>query len=101
MAIVGAAAGYPRAPQSGATIDGIAAAEAQGALVFHAGTRNDGGDRWRVEGGRVISVVGRGPDLAAARDAAERAADAISWPGMQRRRDIAARLPAPAIGAAR
>jgi hypothetical protein len=33
---------------------------------------------------------------------AESAADAISWPGMQRRRDIAAILPEPlAAGAAR
>jgi phosphoribosylamine--glycine ligase len=100
VAIVAAAAGYPVAPERGATIDGIAAAEAQGALVFHAGTGDDGGDRWRVEGGRVLAIVGRGHDLASARGAAERAADAISWPGMQRRHDIAAHVPEPA-GAAR
>jgi phosphoribosylamine--glycine ligase len=94
VAIVAAAAGYPRAPEPGARIDGIAAAEAEGALVFHAGTRHEGGETWRVEGGRVLAVVGRGGDLASARDAAERAADAISWPGMQRRHDIAARVPA-------
>jgi phosphoribosylamine-glycine ligase len=45
----------------------------------------------------VLTVVGRGPDLPAARDAAEHAADRISWSGLQRRRDIAAQLPpAPA-----
>jgi phosphoribosylamine--glycine ligase len=96
VAIVAAAAGYPTAPEREATIEGIAAAEAQGALVFHAGTRHEGGDTWRVEGGRVLTVVGRGHDLAAARVAAERAADAISWPGMQRRHDIGERLPEPA-----
>ena len=95
VGIVLAAAGYPVAPEPGATIDGIAAAEAHGALVFHAGTRNDGGDRWRVEGGRVLAVIGRGHDLAAARDVAERAADTISWPGMQRRHDIAGQVPEP------
>jgi phosphoribosylamine--glycine ligase len=95
VAIVAAAAGYPTAPEREAVIEGIAAAEAQGALVFHAGTRHEGGDTWRVEGGRVLAVVGRGHDLAAARAAAERAADTISWPGMQRRHDIAERLPEP------
>jgi phosphoribosylamine-glycine ligase len=45
----------------------------------------------------VLTVVGRGADLDAARDAAERAADAISWPGMHRRHDIGA----VAVGAAR
>jgi adenylosuccinate lyase len=36
----------------------------------------------------VLTVVGQGEDLAAASEVAERAADAIHWPGMQRRRDI-------------
>jgi phosphoribosylamine--glycine ligase len=96
VAIVAAASGYPATPECGATIEGIAAAGAHGALVFHAGTRHDGGETWRVQGGRVLAVVGRGHDLAGARDAAERAADAISWPGMQRRHDIAAHVPVPA-----
>jgi phosphoribosylamine-glycine ligase len=46
--------------------------------------------------------VGRGADLAQARAAAERAADRISWDGLQRRHDIAAVLPpspAVAVGA--
>ena len=49
-----------------------------------------------TDGGRVLTVVGRGTDLGAARDAAERAADAIAWDGMQRRHDIAAEVPVPA-----
>jgi hypothetical protein len=44
----------------------------------------------------VLTVVGRGEDLAAARAAAEHAADAITWDGLQRRHDIAADLPLPA-----
>ena len=101
VAIVAAAADYPGASERGATIEGIGAAEAMGALVFHSGTRHDGGDNWRVEGGRVLAVVGRGDDLAGAREVAELAADAISWPGMQRRHDIATDVPAPTLGAAR
>jgi phosphoribosylamine--glycine ligase len=46
----------------------------------------DGG--WETAGGRVLSVVGRGRDLEAARAVAEHAADRIAWPGHQRRHDI-------------
>ena len=93
VGIVLAAKGYPGDPRRGDPIDGLEAAAERGALVFHAGTfgRPQGG--FGTNGGRVITVVGRGPDLAAARTAAERAADAIGWDGQQRRHDIARDLP--------
>jgi phosphoribosylamine---glycine ligase len=40
-------------------------------------------------GGRVLSVVARGADLAAARDAAYAGVDRISLAGSHHRRDIA------------
>jgi phosphoribosylamine-glycine ligase len=43
----------------------------------------------------VLAITGRGPTIAAARDRAYAGADAISWPGIQRRTDIAA-APTPA-----
>jgi len=88
VGVVLASEGYPAAPRTGDPIRGLDAATAD-ALVFHAGTSKaeDGG--YRTAGGRVLIVVGRGPDLASARERAERAADAIHWPGLQRRRDIA------------
>ena len=91
VAVVLAAAGYPGPPKTGDPIEGLADAVADGALVFHAGTERDAGtaDGYRTRGGRVLAVVGRGPDLGAARAAAERAADRIAWPGLQRRHDIA------------
>jgi phosphoribosylamine---glycine ligase len=103
VGIVLAAEGYPGTAKRGLPIDGLEAAEAAGALVFHGGSvgRPDGG--YGTSGGRVLTVVGRGPDLARARDAAEDAADRVSWAGMQRRHDIAATLPptpATAVGAA-
>ena len=58
-----------------------------GGLVFHAGTAATA-DGWTTNGGRILTVVGRGADLAAARSAADRAADAIAFPGLQRRHDI-------------
>jgi phosphoribosylamine--glycine ligase len=103
VGIVLASAGYPGTPARGLPIEGLDAAAAGGALVFHAGTIGRPGGGYGTNGGRVLSVVGRGPDLTLARDAAERAADLVAWDGMQRRRDIAATLPgAPAaVGAAR
>ena len=61
--------------------------------MFHAGTNARPGGSYHTNGGRVLTVVGRGVDLAAARALAEAAADEIAWPGMQRRRDIAADPP--------
>ena len=56
--------------------------------LFHAGTARDADGGYRTAGGRVMTVVGRGPDLASARDQAEMAAGMISFDGLQRRRDI-------------
>ena len=49
-----------------------------------------------TNGGRVLTVVGRGTTLDAARDAAERAADAIDWDGSSAATTSPADLPAPA-----
>ena len=89
VAIVLASRGYPGTSSTGDPIAGLDAAAAMGALVFHAGTRPSVGGGWETNGGRVIAVVGRGPDLAAARAAAEAGADAVTFAGAQRRHDIA------------
>ncbi|HEX2627211.1 MAG TPA: phosphoribosylamine--glycine ligase, partial [Candidatus Limnocylindrales bacterium] len=97
VGIVLAAEGYPNTPKRGAAIDGLQAAADEGAVVFHAGTIARPGGGYGTNGGRVLTVVGGWTDLAGAREAAERAAECISWDGMQRRHDIAASLPpAPA-----
>jgi phosphoribosylamine--glycine ligase len=89
VAIVAAAAGYPEAPRSGDPITGLDDAVEAGALVFHAGTVRGADGTLRTNGGRILTVVGRGPDLDAARIAAEGAVERIRFAGMQRRRDIA------------
>jgi phosphoribosylamine--glycine ligase len=86
--IVLASPGYPDAPAMGTAIDGIDDAAGDGAIVFHAATRSERPGEWTAAGGRVLTVVGRGATLADAARNADRAADRISWPGMQRRRDI-------------
>ena len=96
VAIVLATRDYPAAPSAGDPVTGLDAAAATGALVFHAGTRLGADGSWETDGGRVLSVVGRGADLAAARGVAERAADSVNFDGLRRRRDIAANAAAPA-----
>jgi phosphoribosylamine--glycine ligase len=56
--------------------------------VFHSGSSRDTGATFIANGGRVVTVVGRGRDLVAAHSAAAAAADRIAWPGAQRRHDI-------------
>ena len=64
-----AAGDYPASGDRGSPITGIEAAEATGALVFHAGTAlRDGAVV--TNGGRILNVTGVGDDLAAARAAA-------------------------------
>ena len=88
VTVVLAAGGYPARGDSGAPITGIEAAEATGALVFHAGTALRDGSVV-TNGGRILNVTGVGDDIAAARSAAYAAADLIAWHGVRRREDIA------------
>ena len=94
VGIVLASAGYPGNVKPGARITALDAAgqlpDAPDALVFHSGTSHDVGSTFLANGGRVLTVVGRGRDIEAARGIAEEAADRIAWPGMQRRHDIGA-----------
>ena len=87
MVVVMAARGYPGTPEAGGTIEGIEAAEATGATVFHAGTRM-AGDVLSASGGRVLGVTATGANIAAAKTAAYRAVGAINFPTGFYRRDI-------------
>jgi phosphoribosylamine--glycine ligase len=89
VTVVLAAGVYPAAGDVGAPIEGIAAAEAAGALVFHAGTALQG-DRVVTNGGRILNVTATGESVPSARDRAYEACELISFPGMRYRRDIAA-----------
>jgi phosphoribosylamine--glycine ligase len=101
VAIVLAAGGYPGPAEAGTPIEGVAGARTGGALVFHAATRaTSEPEGWETAGGRVLCVVGLGPDVAAARERAEIAAGMIAWPGMQRRHDIGLAVAGP-VGARR
>jgi phosphoribosylamine---glycine ligase len=83
-----AAPNYPAEGDSGTPIDGLEAAGADGALVFHAGTAVRG-ERIVTNGGRILAVNGVGDDLAQARRTAYEAVERISFPGARWRSDIA------------
>lgn len=96
VCVVCAAEGYPAAPRTGDVIAGLERARAiPGVTVFCAGVGAGDGrmapsESLVTDGGRVLNVCGRGPDVSAARDRAYEAVRCISWPGMTYRTDIAA-----------
>ncbi len=85
--VVLAARGYPGAPEKGGAISGIKRAEAEGAIVFHAGTQERSGELI-ANGGRVLAVTALGRNVADAQRAAYRAVDLIDFPSGFCRRDI-------------
>ena len=87
LTVVMAAKGYPDTPQKGGAIDGLAAAEADGAKVFHAGTALKDG-QLVANGGRVLNVTARGPNVTSAQQKAYAAVDKILFPEGFCRRDI-------------
>jgi phosphoribosylamine---glycine ligase len=104
VTVVLAAPGYPEAPRTGGVITGLAAADAvPNAWVLHAGTAAGPGgspDATVVSaGGRVLSVVGTGADLAAARAVAYRALSELHLDGGHHRSDIAQAVAGGAAGA--
>jgi phosphoribosylamine---glycine ligase len=88
VGVVVASRGYPDSAESGQPISGIADAERlPGVSVCQAGTAMR--DRQLVTaGGRVLTVIGRGPDYASAIERAYAGVLQIHFDGMQYRRDI-------------
>lgn len=84
VTVVIAAPGYPAKPRVGQVVTGSG-----GAAVRHAGTRRAPNGDVVASGGRVLSVVGTGPDLGTARAAAYDAVQTIGLDGGQYRADIA------------
>jgi phosphoribosylamine--glycine ligase len=88
LTVVMAAQGYPGAVEQGAVIDLSGVEQGDDLKIFHAGTKLLANDTLVANGGRVLNVTALGRDVAAARDAAYAAVDAVDFPGGFCRRDI-------------
>ena len=87
LTVVMAARGYPGTPEPGGAIGDLAAAEAAGALVFQAGTREIDGTLV-ASGGRVLTITALAANVRTAQALAYRGVDALNFPSGFCRRDI-------------
>jgi phosphoribosylamine---glycine ligase len=87
--VVMTSGGYPGDYERGQEITGLDAAAQAGALVFHAGTRDEGG-RCLTAGGRVLGVTALGADAGAAVAAAYGGVRRIGFAQAAFRTDIGA-----------
>lgn len=87
VCVVLASEGYPESSHSGDEISGLGNLPS-GVYIYHAGTTERDG-RFYTDGGRVLNVVGTGPDILEARARAYAAVESIHFEGMQYRTDIA------------
>ncbi|WP_119067259.1 phosphoribosylamine--glycine ligase [Rubrobacter indicoceani] len=87
VCVVLASEGYPESSHSGDEISGLGDLPA-GVYVYHAGTSERDG-RFYTNGGRVLNIIGTGPNVLEARARAYAAVESIHFEGMQYRTDIA------------
>jgi len=88
LTVVMVTKGYPGPYAKGSEIRGLDSAGAEeGVVVFHAGTKLNGG-RIIADGGRVLNVTATGRTVAEAKAKAYAAAAKIDWPEGFYRRDI-------------
>ena len=85
--IVMASGGYPGPYEKGHLIEGLEEAKKRECIVFHAGTRIDGG-RVVTSGGRVLGVTAVAKSLEGALDKAYNGVDAVSFEKAFHRTDI-------------
>ncbi len=93
LGVVLAAHGYPLNPRKGDAITGLPA-DADDAMVFHAGTQLDG-ETVRVNGGRVLCVTVLADSVKLGQQRAYDVIRGIQFDGMQYRRDIGSRALKP------
>jgi phosphoribosylamine--glycine ligase len=90
VGVVMSSAGYPGSYKTGFPIRGIDSAD-KDVLVFHAGTKLGNDGLICTDGGRVLTVVGVGQDMAEAREKVYRNISNIHFEGCYYRKDIALR----------
>ena len=90
VGVVMASGGYPGSYKTGFPIQGIGSVD-KDVLVFHAGTKLGDDGIIYTDGGRVLTVVGVGKDMAEAREKVYRNIPNIYFEGCHYRKDIALR----------
>jgi phosphoribosylamine--glycine ligase len=88
VGVVMASGGYPGKYTTGFPISGLADVD-KDIMVFHARTKTDKPGEILTGGGRVLTVVASGKDLAEARNKAYKNISSISFEGCYYRKDIA------------
>jgi len=91
VCVVIASGGYPGKYQNGFALSGLEAIKDEDTVVFHAGTKNDGGNLV-TSGGRVLGVTALGRNLETAKAQAYNAVDHVHFDHMFFRRDIAGKM---------
>ncbi len=88
VCVVMASRGYPGKYEKGKLIKGLSEAESiPGVIVFHAGTKEEGG-KFYTNGGRVLGVTALAPTLPEAINKAYEAVEKIHFEGAHYRKDI-------------
>lgn len=87
VCVVIASGGYPETSDKGRVITGLEEAAATGAIVFHAGTKEDNGNIV-TNGGRVLGISALGEDIAGAIANAYKGVKEVKFENMQYRTDI-------------
>ena len=95
VCVVMTSGGYPGKYQNGFEIKGLSSVTDEDTVVFHAGTKNDGGTIVTA-GGRVLGVTSLGSNLEKAIAKAYEAVEKIEFEHMFFRRDIAQKALNPA-----
>ncbi len=88
--VILASGGYPKNYYTGLPIAGLEQAEAAGAAVYHAGTKEEEG-KLLTAGGRVLGVTALAENLPQAVEKAYQAAEQIHFDNMHYRKDIGRR----------
>jgi phosphoribosylamine--glycine ligase len=90
--VVLASGGYPLAYEKGKLIQGLEqASEIPGIVIFHAGTKFEGGEYY-TNGGRVLGVCASEENLDKTMAKIYKAVSGISFEGMHFRKDIGSRM---------
>ena len=89
VGVVMASAGYPGSYKTGFTISGLDEVD-KDIIIFHAGTKEGPAGQVLTSGGRVLTVVATGKNLAEAREKVYKNIPRIHFEGCHYRKDIAA-----------